>query len=324
MGRITTVEYVHHTFSPWHGCAKKSAGCRFCFAADNARRWGRDDLWRRHGPRRIVSEHQWGEPARWNEEARQEGTRHRVLNGTMCDVFEDHPAVTAARARLFTVIEATPWLLWFPFTKRPENVPGMVPWGDGWPENVGLTASVENQDAADERIPLFNATNARLLCLSVEPLIGRIDFSRHDLSRIGWAIIGGESGAHARPMHPQWARDACQQLTEAGIPVWYKQWGTWGPAEWTVTRHPGEPLADYRTRAGKTAATHLYSLSADQDCHRRIEAPPVWDRDPACPPPAHLAPIRRWGKGKAGHLLDGAEIQELPEAAYRTPEGCAA
>ena len=221
MGRNTKVEYVDDSFSPWHGCSRKSAGCRFCFAADLERRWGSDDLWRRRGPRRIVSEQQWNEPPKWNLAAQAEGRRRRILNGTMCDVFEDHPAVTAARARLFSLIEATPWLLWFPFTKRPENVPRMVPWGDEWPENVGLTTSVENQEAADERIPLLNAASARLLCLSVEPLIGPIDFSRHDLSRIGWAIIGGESGAHARPMHPQWARDAYRQLAEVRIPVWY-------------------------------------------------------------------------------------------------------
>ena len=324
MGWNTKVEYVDDSFSPWHGCSRKSAGCRFCFAADLERRWGNGDLWRRRGPRRIVSEQQWNEPPKWNLAAQAEGRRRRILNGTMCDVFEDHPAVTAARARLFNLIEATPWLLWFPFTKRPENVPRMVPWGDEWPENVGLTTSVENQEAADERIPLLNAASARLLCLSVEPLIGPIDFSRHDLSRIGWAIIGGESGAHARPMHPQWARDAYRQLAEVRIPVWYKQWGTWGPAAWSVARQPGEALAEYKARAGKTAATHLYPVDAEANCHRRIKAPPAWDRDPASPPPAHLAPLRRWGKARAGHLLDGAEIRELPEAAYRTPEGGAA
>ena len=324
MGRDTKVEYVHHTFSPWHGCSKKSKGCKNCFAADLERRWGNDDLWRRHGPRRIVSEHQWAEPLKWNEEARQAGEYRRVLNGTMCDVFEDHPAVTAARARLFTLIETTPSLLWFPFTKRPENVPGMIPWGDDWPVNVGLTASVEDQEAADERIPLLNATRARLLCLSVEPLVGPVDFSRLDLTRIGWAIIGGESGAHARPMHPQWARDAVTQLHALGIPVWLKQWGTWGPAPWTVARDPGETPAEYKTRAARTTATHLYAVTADQDCHRRTEAPRPGDRDPAAPLPAGLTPIRRWGKAKAGHLLDGRAIQELPEAAHRTPEGQAA
>jgi protein gp37 len=116
MGRNTKVEYVDDSFSPWHGCSRISAGCRFCFAADLERRWGNDDLWRRQGPRRIVSEQQWNEPRKWNLAARAEGRRRRILNGTMCDVFEDHPAVTGARARLFNLIEATPWLLWFPLT----------------------------------------------------------------------------------------------------------------------------------------------------------------------------------------------------------------
>jgi hypothetical protein len=97
------------------------------------------------------------------------------------------------------------------------------------------------------------------------------------------------------------------------------QHGTWGPADWAVTRRLGEPLTDYKARAARTAATHLYPVDADSSCHHRIPIEqPAWDRDPAGPP-GDLAPMRRWGKAKAGHLLDGAEIQELPEAAYQTP-----
>jgi hypothetical protein len=36
-------------------------------------------------------------------------------------------------------------------------------------------------------------------------------------------LLNPGKGAHARPMHPQWARDACRQLTEAGVPVWFKR-----------------------------------------------------------------------------------------------------
>jgi protein gp37 len=324
--RNTKVEYVDHTFSPWHGCSKKSAGCRFCFAADLERRWGNSDLWRRRGPRRIVSEQTWRDPEKWNLAAQAEGRRHRILNGTMCDVFEDHPAVTGARARLFGLIEATPWLIWAMYTKRPENVPGMVPWGDSWPDNAWLVTSVENQETADERIPLLLAvTGAPLLGLSVEPLIGRVSFQRHDLSRIGWALIGGESGAHARPMHPQWALDTAAQLGEVGVARWYKQWGTWGPADWSVDRLPGELTADYKARAAASAATHLYAADADEDCHRRVPiAQPAWARDPGAALPDGVVPLRRWGKAKAGHLLGGREIQELPAAAYLTPDGQAA
>lgn len=348
MGENTDVEYVDHSFSPWWGCARISPGCRNCFADANAARWGQGGLWHRNGRRKIVAEDTWRKPLRWNREAERAGRRQRILNGTMCDVFEEHPAVAAARARNFRLIEQTPWLLWFMFTKRPENVPAMVPWGSTWPDNAGLITSVENQPYADERIPLLFATAAPVKGLSVEPMLGPVDLSavtcascRGDGTTGGepcpsckgigtgpglldWVIIGGESGQNARPMHPQWARDLYEQCRAAGTPVWFKQWGTWGPAPWAIRRTDGEPWQAYKTSAADGAATHLYPADAHQHHHRLICAgQPPWEREHAAPPPG-MAPLRRWGKGKAGHLLGGREITELPAAAHLTPSARAA
>lgn len=40
---------------------------------------------------------------------------------------------------------------------------------------------------------------------------------------------GGESGRHARPMHPDWARDLRDQCVDTGVPFFFKQWGEWAP-----------------------------------------------------------------------------------------------
>lgn len=40
-----------------------------------------------------------------------------------------------------------------------------------------------------------------------------------------WIICGGESGHHARPMHPQWARSLRDQCQAAGVPFFMKQMG---------------------------------------------------------------------------------------------------
>ncbi|HLY06118.1 MAG TPA: phage Gp37/Gp68 family protein [Rhizomicrobium sp.] len=45
--------------------------------------------------------------------------------------------------------------------------------------------------------------------------------------KINWAIVGGESGPHARPMHPDWARSLRDQCAAAGVPFFFKQWGEW-------------------------------------------------------------------------------------------------
>jgi hypothetical protein len=48
---------------------------------------------------------------------------------------------------------------------------------------------------------------------------------------LDWVIVGGESGAGARPMHPDWARSLRDQCKAAGVPFFFKQWGAWGPLE---------------------------------------------------------------------------------------------
>ncbi|MBX7220363.1 MAG: phage Gp37/Gp68 family protein, partial [Blastocatellia bacterium] len=40
MGENTKIEWAHHTFNPWVGCAKVSEGCRNCYAEALAKRGG--------------------------------------------------------------------------------------------------------------------------------------------------------------------------------------------------------------------------------------------------------------------------------------------
>ena len=115
------------------------------------------------------------------------------------------------------------------------------------PPNVWLGVTVENQAMADKRIPEFLKIPARVRFLSCEPLLGAVDlvsagamgcncqdekrcsgkcsFYRNtiDNRRIDWVICGGESGANARPMHPDWARSLRDQCAEAGVPFFFKQ-----------------------------------------------------------------------------------------------------
>src|SRR5205814_1060657 len=44
-----------------------------------------------------------------------------------------------------------------------------------------------------------------------------------------WIIGGGESGHHARPMHPEWIASLRDQCVERGIRFHFKQWGNWRP-----------------------------------------------------------------------------------------------
>lgn len=124
---------------------------------------------------------------------------------------------------------------------------------DVWPlRNVWFGVSVEDQAAANERIPLLLETPAAVRWLSMEPLLGPVDLTEAFLKNklggrypfpglpnehrtklvdlIDWVVVGGESGAKARPMNPNWASTLRDQCAAADVPFLFKQWGEWAPA----------------------------------------------------------------------------------------------
>lgn len=50
-----------------------------------------------------------------------------------------------------------------------------------------------------------------------------------EVRTLHWVIVGGESGAGARPMHPGWVRSIRDQCLAAEVPFFFKQWGEWAP-----------------------------------------------------------------------------------------------
>ena len=234
MGKNSHIEWTHHTFNPWWGCAKVSPACQNCYAEAWAKRVG-NKVWGVKAPRRFFGEDHWREPLKWNAEAQRLGVRYRVFCASMADVFENRSDLNEAREKLWTLIEATPMLDWLLLSKRPEHVLKFSRWGEDWPENVWLGTTVEDQEWADKRIPYLLAVPAKTRFLSCEPLLGNIDLSAYvekgKKSPIHWVITGGESGPHSRPMNPKWVRGLRDFCRKAKIAFHFKQWGHWAPIE---------------------------------------------------------------------------------------------
>lgn len=297
MSTKTAIEWTDHTFNPWWGCSRVSAGCLHCYAETLGHRFGVE--WGEAAARRPASETQWDQPRKWNEAAKRAGRRARVFCASMADVF-DTAAPADALGRLWDMIRFTPWLEWQLLTKRPENIRAALPadWGHGY-RNVQLGVSVEHQAAADTRIPLLMEIPARTRFLSCEPLLGTVDLSnwlnrctycdKSDILAQGgrhqgcglslgldWIIVGGESGHGARAMLTAWARGLRDQAAAAGVAFFFKQWGEWGP--YNCSRDKAEELA-------------------------KLLNPKTFD-----------FPVRH-GRRAAGRLLDGCEHNEFPEGA---------
>src|SRR5690606_27555803 len=123
---------------------------------------------------------------------------------------------------------------WILVTKRIGNAPRMLPldWGPRGYPNVWLLITVCNQAEACRDIPKLLAVPARVRGLSVEPLLGAIGLTpllATEGRGLDWVIVGGESGAHARPMRPDWVRALRDECAALEIAFFFKQWGEWAP-----------------------------------------------------------------------------------------------
>lgn len=83
--------------------------------------------------------------------------------------------------------------------------------------------SVENRKHGLPRIGRLREAKSSMSFLSIEPLLE--DLGEFDLTGMDWVIVGGESGAGARPMQVEWVTNIQRQCSQAGVPFFFKQWG---------------------------------------------------------------------------------------------------
>lgn len=257
MGADSKIQWTDHTFNPWRGCTRISAGCENCYAEVMAHRNPRVlGVWGDDGTRVVASESYWQLPVRWNQKAKDTWVRRRVFCASLADVFENRPELDKPRHRLRHLIDQTPYLDWLLLTKRPENVKlcyggpeghAHRSWIESWPTNAWLGVSVEDQKSASNRIPVLLDVPAKVRFLSVEPLLQPIDLSPW-IKSLDWVIVGGESGPAARACEEVWIQSIVSQCKDADVPVFVKQMGSrfydngwrWGhkdkkggdPSEW--------------------------------------------------------------------------------------------
>jgi protein gp37 len=249
----TKIEWTEATWNPVTGCTKVSAGCKHCYAERDWARLSANKATRYFG--RDFTDVQCHEdvldlPQRWTRP-------RRIFVNSMSDLF--HPSVPFGFiADVFGEMAIADWHTFQVLTKRPERMLEFFASHENHPapSNVWLGVSVEDQAAADERIPLLLKTKAAVRWISAEPLLGRVDlcetfgmwwnqtmdcfestsaagFNRNPNNlretAIDWVVVGGESGPKARPMRAEWARSLRDQCAAAGVAYLFKQWGEWAP-----------------------------------------------------------------------------------------------
>lgn len=218
MATASRIEWTEQTWNPTTGCTKVSPGCKNCYAKSMATRLqamgvaGYDNGFRLSlVPERI----------------KQPLLRHKptvYFVNSMSDLFHEK-IPDSYLARVFSVIRDTPQHTYQILTKRPTRMQRYFE-EQVVPDNVWLGVSVENRRHGIPRIDCLRNVNATVRFISAEPLLE--DLCDINLADIHWMIVGGESGAKARPMKNEWVAHIQKQCLDSGTAFFFKQWGAWG------------------------------------------------------------------------------------------------
>lgn len=279
---ITSIEWTDRSINPFrardgqghtgHHCEKISPGCANCYASTMQRRFLMSEYnkVRRAGIELFLDESKL-------QEVLRRKTPTKWFWCDMTDMFlEDYPDEWIDKC--FAVMALTPQHTHQILTKRPERMRHYLGTNETsrqfrmqkiWMEmldfredadhmihlpfpNVWLGVSVEDQQTADERIPVLLETPAVVRWISAEPLLGTVNLYKVDVrgefwlyyntlsgvkhdgqstdpiqpvGKLDWVFVGGESGVKARDCSVDWMKEIVRQCGIYKTPVFVKQLG---------------------------------------------------------------------------------------------------
>lgn len=158
--------------------------------------------------------------------------RYKIRSGELIrvcmssDFFLDEADVW--REEAWRMIKARSDVKFFLLTKRPERVRETLPsdWDDGW-ENVFFNVTCENQQRADERIPLLLELPFKHKGIMTAPLIGSIEMGKYlATGQIEQVIAGGENYDGARPCNFDWVKSLSEQCRTQDVTFCFIETGT--------------------------------------------------------------------------------------------------
>jgi len=158
------------------------------------------------------------EPLKWK-------TPRLIFVNSMSDLFQVG-VPDEYIAKVAAVMHTAKWHTFQVLTKRAERMRSLLNTKlkfAAHSSHIWWGVSVEDQKYGVPRIDELRNANVAVRFLSVEPLLE--DVGLLNLSGIHWVIVGGESGAGARPMRKEWVLSIKDQCRKARVPFFFKQWG---------------------------------------------------------------------------------------------------
>jgi protein gp37 len=212
----TRIEWTESTWNPITGCTQISTGCLNCYAKKMANR-----LSAMKNPRYLnnfkltIHKDLFMQPLNIKD-------GKVIFVCSMSDLFHEEVDFETI-SEIFDVMKKADWHIFQVLTKRSRRLKEFSEIYE-IPENIWIGVTVEHESLA-HRIDDLRDIKAKVKFLSCEPLLGSLN--NCDFHGIDWIVVGGESGANARPLKEEWVleiRDKCAQMN---IKFFFKQWGGW-------------------------------------------------------------------------------------------------
>ncbi len=213
---------MHDIWNPWHGCTKKSEGCKHCYM------FYLDKIHDNKVDSSVVYRtNNFNYPLQ-----RDRGGEYKIKSGEqirICmtsDFFVEE--ADEWRDEAWNIIRQRKDISFFILTKRPERVVEHLPsdWEEGY-ENVLFNVTCENQVRADERIPILLSLPFKHKGIMCAPFIGRVSIDKYlDSGQIEQVIVGGENYDGARPCDFDWVKELHDSCVKRNITFCFMETGS--------------------------------------------------------------------------------------------------
>ncbi len=250
---------MHDIWNPWHGCVKKSEGCRNCYMYFLDKERGKD------GSLIYRVKNNFDYPLHKNKDGTYKIKSGEALRVCLTSDFFLEEA-DKWRDEAWQIIKKRPDVAFYLLTKRPERVMAHLPkdWGDGW-ENVFFSVTAENQAMADERLPILMTLPFKHKGVMTAPFIGAVCLKEWlEAGQIEQVVAGGENYDGSRVLKYEWVKNLYEECKAAGVMFCFIETGTNFEKDGKVYHLPSKKLQSemaYKSGLqyeGKEINFHLY------------------------------------------------------------------
>lgn len=211
---------IYADWNPWHGCTKISPGCKYCYV------YRQDEMHGGNTDSSICHKNSYFDlPIRKKRNGDYKIPSGKIIFTCFTSDFLLNDADNW-REECWKMMKKRNDCWFYFFTKRIDRLEKCLPedWSDGY-NNVLIGCTIENQQMADYRLPIFLSLPIKHKSIIAAPLLEKINISQYLNETIEQVSVGGESGIHARPCNYDWILYLRQQCIEKNVPFSFHQTG---------------------------------------------------------------------------------------------------